>query len=103
MIEVIEMAKTANINIRIDPEVKSTVDGIFSHFGITVADAVNIFLHKVMIVGGMPFDMTLPRYNEETLAAMREARGITSGKIKTKSYSSVKEMIAESDSDDLED
>ena len=75
------MAKTANINIRIDPEVKSTVDGIFSHFGITVADAVNIFLHKVMIVNGMPFDMILPRYNEETLAAMREARDIASGKI----------------------
>ena len=34
------MAKTANINIRVDPEVKATVDGIFSHFGITVADAV---------------------------------------------------------------
>ena len=89
------MAKTANINIRIDPEVKSTVNGIFSHFGITVADAINIFLHKVMIVGGMPFDMTLPRYNEETLAAMREARDIASGKIKSKSYSSVKEMIEE--------
>ena len=102
-IEVIEMAKTANINIRIDPEVKSTVDGIFSHFGITVADAVNIFLHKVMIVGGMPFDMTLPKYNEETLAAIREARDIAGGKIKTKSYTSVMEMIAELDSDDLEE
>ena len=85
------MAKTANINIRIDPEVKSTVDGIFSHFGITVADAVNIFLHKVMIVGGLPFDMVLPKYNEETLAAMQEARYIASGKIKAKSYASVKE------------
>ena len=103
MIEVIEMAKTANINIRIDPEVKSTVDAIFSNFGITIADAVNIFLYKVMIVGGMPFDMTLPKYNEETLAAMLEARDIASGKIKTKSYSSVKEMIAELDSDDAED
>ena len=97
------MAKTANINIRVDPEVKSTVDGIFSHFGITVADAVNIFLHKVMIVGGMPFDMTLPKYNEETLAAMREAQDIASGKINTKSYFSVKEMITELDSDDLEE
>ena len=100
IIEVIKIAKTANINIRVDPEVKSTVDGIFSHFGITVADAVNIFLHKVMIVGGMPFDMTLPKYNEETLAAMCEARDIASGKIKTKSYSSVKEMIEELESDD---
>jgi len=97
------MAKTANINIRIDPEVKSAVDGILSHFGITVADAVNIFLHKVIIVNGMPFDMILPRYNEETLSAMREARDIASGKIETKSYSSVKEMVAELDSDDMED
>ena len=97
------MAKTANINIRVEPEVKSTVDGIFSHFGLTVADAVNIFLHKSIIVGGLPFDMTLPRYNEETLAAMHEARDITCGKIKTKSYASVKDMIAELDSDDSED
>ena len=97
------MAKTANINIRVDPEVKSTVDGIFSHFGITVADAVKIFLHEVMIVGGLPFNMTLPRYNDETLSAMQEARDISSGKIKTKSYTSVKEMVAELKSDDLED
>ncbi|MCL2655627.1 MAG: type II toxin-antitoxin system RelB/DinJ family antitoxin [Coriobacteriia bacterium] len=95
------MAKTANLNIRIEPEVKSTVDGIFSHFGISVAEAVNIFLHKVIIVGGMPFDMTLPQYNAETLAAMQEARDIASGKIKAKSYSSVKEMIAEPDGDNL--
>ena len=97
------MAKTANINIRVDPEVKSTVDGIFSHFGITVADAVNIFLHKVMIVGGLPFDMTLPKYNEETLAAMREARDIASGKIKAKSYASIKEMVTELDAEESED
>ena len=94
------MAKTANLNIRVDPEVKSTVDGIFSHFGITVADAVNIFLHKVMIVGGMPFDMTLPKYNAETLAAMREAQDISSGKIQSKSYACVKEMVSESDAED---
>jgi DNA-damage-inducible protein J len=103
MIEVIYMAKTVNINISVEPEVKSTVDGIFSHFGLTVADAVNIFLHKVIIVGGMPFDMTLPRYNEETLAAMQEARDIANGKIQTKSYSSVKEMVTELDSDESED
>ena len=34
------MAITANINIRIDPRVKSTVDGIYSHFGLTIADAI---------------------------------------------------------------
>jgi len=97
------MAKTANINIRVDPEVKSTVDGIFSNFGITIADAVNIFLHKAMIVGGLPFDMTLPEYTRETLVAIQEARDISSGKVKAKSYSSVMEMVAEMDEEDTED
>jgi len=36
-----------------------------------------------------------PEYNEETLAAMQEARDIMSGKIKTKVYSSVEEMHAD--------
>jgi len=103
MCEVNSMAKTANINIRIEPEVKLSVDGIYSRFGLTVADAVKIFLHKSIMVGGLPFDLTLPQYNDETLAAMQEAREIASGKIKVKSYASVKEMIAELDSEDSED
>ena len=93
------MAKTANINIRVEPEVKSAVDGIFSHFGLSIADAVNIFLHKSMIVNGLPFDMTLPKYNDETLAAMQEARDIASGKIQSKSYNSLTELNAELDAE----
>ena len=97
------MAKTSSLNIRIDPEIKSKVDGIYSRFGITVSDAVNIFLHKSILVGGLPFDMSLPAYNEETLAAMQEARDIASGKIKSKSYSSLQEMIDEVELEGLED
>ncbi len=40
------MAKSANINIRIDPEIKLSAEKIFSSFGITITDAINIFLHK---------------------------------------------------------
>ena len=93
------MAKTSSLNIRIDPEIKSTVDVIYSRFGITVADAVNIFLHKSIMVGGLPFDMTVPPYNEETLAAMQEAQDIASGKIETKSYASLAELNAELDAE----
>ena len=96
------MAKTSNLNIRIDPEIKLTVDGIFSRFGITVADAVNIFLHKSIMVGGLPFDMTLPAYNGETITAMKEAEDIIIGKIKAKSYSSFQEMVDEIKAEGLE-
>ena len=70
------MAKTATINIRIEPEIKADVEKLFSSFGITVSDAVNIFLHKSLMEGGLPFDVKQPRYNAETEAAMQEARNI---------------------------
>jgi DNA-damage-inducible protein J len=74
-------------------------DGIFSRFGITVSDAVNIFLNKSIMIGGLPFEMTLPQYNDETIAAMQEARDIASGKIETKSYASLAELNAELDAE----
>jgi addiction module RelB/DinJ family antitoxin len=63
---VIALAKTANLNIRLDPEVKSAVDALYSQFGITLADAVNIFLHKSIMAGGLPFDMTMTRHRIRT-------------------------------------
>jgi addiction module RelB/DinJ family antitoxin len=62
------MERTSTLSIRIDPEIEATVDGIYSRFGITIADAVNIFLHKSIMAGGLPFDMTVPQYNAETQA-----------------------------------
>ena len=97
------MAKTASLNIRIDPKTKSGAEQLFSRFGITVTDAVNMFLHQALIVGGLPFEVRQPRYNAETEAAIQEARDIISGKIKTKSYSSVEELFADLENDNAED
>lgn len=41
--EVSIMAKTANINVRIEPETKAGAEKLFASFGITVTDAINIF------------------------------------------------------------
>lgn len=66
------MAKNANLYIRIDQEVKSEAEQLFSSFGITVTDAVNIFLHKSIMVGGLPFDVRTPVANAETLETMQD-------------------------------
>ena len=57
------MAKSANINIRIDPEIKAKAEKLYSSFGITITDAINIFLHKSIMEGGLPFEMKLPHSN----------------------------------------
>ena len=38
------MAKTATLNIRTDPIIKAQAEKIYQAFGITLTDAVNIFL-----------------------------------------------------------
>ncbi len=94
------MAKTANINVRTEPNVKASAEELFATFGMTVTEAINIFLHQSLLVGGLPFEVKHPRYNAETLAAMQEARDIASGKIQTKKYSSAKELFDELESEE---
>lgn len=91
------MAKTAVLNMRVDPAIKAEAESVFSQFGMSLSDAVNIFLHKSIMDGGLPFDVRQPRYNAETEAAMQEARDIMSGKIKAKTYDSVDAMFADLD------
>ena len=94
------MAKTANINVRIEPEIKQRAESLFNSFGISVTDAINIFLHKAIMEGGFPFIIKQPRYNVETEAAIHEVRDIIFGNIQTKTYSSTKELFDELDVED---
>ena len=89
------MVKTANLNIRIDPKTKLGAEQLYSTFGITISDAVNIFLRQSLLIGGLPFDMKQPRYNSETEAAIQEAKDIINGKKYSKSYSSTDELFDE--------
>lgn len=83
------MAKTAHINIRVEPQMKEEIERLFSHFGITVSDAVNIFFHKSLMEGGLPFSVTCKGYNEETRQALEEAK---EGKGLSKAYTDLDEM-----------
>lgn len=81
------MAKDNVINIRTDAATKQAIEALYSQFGITVSDAVNIFFRKSLMEGGLPFEMKQPRYNRETEEAIQEARDIASGKIQSQSQS----------------
>ncbi len=93
------MAKTANINLRIEPQKKAQAEALFSSFGISVTDAINIFLNTSIMEGGFPFQIKQPRYNTETELAILEARKIMDGSIESKGYSSLSELIDELDNE----
>lgn len=89
----------SNINIRVDKNVKSQAQALFSGLGLDLSTAINIFLRSSIEYGGIPFTVRHRRYNAETEAAMQEARDIIDGKLETKTYSSVRELFEELDSE----
>lgn len=91
--------ETTNINIRVDKDVKADAEAISSALGMTLSTAVNIFLRKMIACDGMPFDVRLTP-NETTIAAMREADDILSGRVQTKKYHSAQELFADLDAED---
>jgi DNA-damage-inducible protein J len=64
-------------SIKVDPEAWESAKEIFAGYGISVSDAINIFLHKVQKVGGLPFEMRDEEYydtpKEEVLEGLKEA------------------------------
>jgi len=91
------MAKTADLHIRIDPETKTNAEQLFATFGISVSDAVIMFLRQSLYIGGLPFELRQPRYNDETEAAIQESKDIIAGKIQAKAYSTLHEFYADLD------
>lgn len=53
------MNKSANLSIRIDPEVKQNAEVILNELGLSMASAINMFLKQVTIHKGLPFDVKL--------------------------------------------
>jgi len=74
------MAKTSNLNIRIDPDTKEAAEKLFSNFGITITDAINMFLHQSLLTGGLPFSLKIPQPNANTLAAIQDIENMINGK-----------------------
>ena len=59
-------------SIKLDVEVKAKAKEIFKELGITMGEAVNIFLSQVALHKGLPFEVKIP--NEETKKAIEETR-----------------------------
>ncbi|WP_170242093.1 type II toxin-antitoxin system RelB/DinJ family antitoxin [Streptococcus suis] len=65
---------TSPTQIRIETTVKEDANALFARLGLDMSSAVNIFLRQCVLHGGLPFSVELPKYNQETLKAMEEAR-----------------------------
>ena len=81
------MAANALVQTRISSQIKSEAAAVLASMGLTVSDAVRLLLTRVAHDHSLPFDPLVP--NEETIAAMKEARDHK----KQKSFSTVKDFM----------
>ncbi len=86
------MAKTTNVSIRMDTELKKQADALFNALGMNLSTAFNIFVRQSLREGGIPFEIKLENPNKETIAAMIEAERIEKDPA-VKGYSDLDEMF----------
>ncbi|MDO4897989.1 MAG: type II toxin-antitoxin system RelB/DinJ family antitoxin [Rothia sp. (in: high G+C Gram-positive bacteria)] len=83
---------TTSISIRVDSEVKEQAEHLFADLGMNMSTAFNIFVRQALREGGLPFQVSTKKPNEETIAAMLEAQQIARDP-HAKKFSSVNELL----------
>jgi DNA-damage-inducible protein J len=71
--EVTFMATTAVVKAVVDADLKGQAEKTLRALGLDMTSAVRMFLKQVVLRGGIPFDVTVPKLNDETLAAIADA------------------------------
>jgi DNA-damage-inducible protein J len=66
------ISQKTRTNVYLDKAIKEKAKEIYKQYGVSLSEAINMFLVQSVMERGLPFEMKLP--NEETVAAMNEIR-----------------------------
>lgn len=65
--------KSANLYVRIEPDVKEQAESILSALGIPASNAINMFYKQIILNRGLPFEVKLPTAKPVNVAELTEA------------------------------
>ena len=66
----------AQVNIRIDDDLKVCADNIFEELGLNMTTAFTMFIRQTIRQGGIPFEITTrndPFYSAENMRVLRKS------------------------------
>lgn len=84
--------KTTDVRCRIEEDLKDSATEVLKACGLSISDAMRLFLRQVVAVQGLPFEVRIP--SEKTARAMKQAREIT------RKFNSTDEMLRTLDGKD---
>ena len=53
------MEKSKTLNLRVNPVLKKDAEEVLSKLGLPMSTAIDLFLHQVVLTGGIPFSVSL--------------------------------------------
>ena len=68
------MAKTNTLHVRIEPRIKEKAEKTLNSLGLSISEAINVFLTQVVLHDGIPFEIKKPNYNRQTIQALDDAK-----------------------------
>jgi len=91
--------KSASINVRLYPELKQEAESIFAYHGLSLPDAITVFLNHACHAGGFPFELKGARWLDTvSMAALEECKQLENNP-NAKGFCSMAELIADLESD----
>ena len=66
-------AKSANLYVRIEPDVKEQAENILSALGIPASNAINMFYKQIILNRGLPFEVKIPTARPVDVSEVGEA------------------------------
>jgi addiction module RelB/DinJ family antitoxin len=66
------MTKNETLHIRVNDTVKSNAEKTLDVLGLSISEAVNMLLHQIALVGGLPFDVKMPLAPERVMVRSGE-------------------------------
>lgn len=86
------MAKTDTLHVRVEPTVKQRAEKTLNDLGLSITEAINVFLNQVILNDGIPFEIRKPKFNKETIEAMEDVKNERN---LSKTFDSAEEMFKE--------
>ena len=65
--------KTANVNARVEEDVKREAENILANMGIPASVGINMFYHQIIYCHGLPFRPVVPKKTRQSLEDMTRA------------------------------
>lgn len=81
--------KTTDVRCRIDEDLKTSATAVLNACGLSLSDAMRLFLRQVVTMQGIPFEVRVP--SEKTAQAMAQAREIR------RQFNSIDDMLRDTD------